>query len=108
MKSVRTVLVGTWERLDWDKGMVRGRMNSIFSSEIYNRWQDLRRMKYLVSSENIEKPRDDSNKTKKLALSMNILTIFVIHSGLIMLVLFVFICEHYIHRNLPIPVFILL
>ena len=83
------------QNMDWDKGLITGRMNKIFSSGIYKRWQDLRLIKYLTSTENTEKQKDFSKHPMKLALSTNILTIFIIYLVLIMLDLFVFLCENY-------------
>ena len=83
------------ESSQWDVGVMTGRMSSMFSSGIYSRWQDLRRLKYLTANENLEKRRDLSNHPKKLALSTNILTIFVIYFALFPITLVIFICENH-------------
>ena len=72
-------------RSQWELEVITGRIASMFSSGIYNKWQDLRNHKYVTSNENFEKRRDFSKNPRKLALSTNILTIFVIYLVLIVI-----------------------
>ena len=83
------------ENRNWDMGVLTGRLSNIVSSGIQKRWEDLRRLKYATSSKNFEKRRDLSEYPRKLALSTNIFTIFVIHFVFLSITAFVFVCENY-------------
>ena len=82
------------DSIQWANDLLSIRMNSIFSSGIYGRWNDFKRLKSITSSENANKRLDISKAPQKLGLSSNIISVFVIYLFLVALIPVVFIWEN--------------
>ena len=78
----------------WSKGLLPTRMNSIFSSGIYQRWNELKRLKLADSYESADRRRDFSKSPRKLGLSSNVVSLFVIYLCMMLLIPVVFFCEN--------------